>query len=460
MSTKLLETISTLSERAQELAQPDESRSPIWDIYNNQWHPASNPGGYVSIGVAENTLMRDELCDYINSTPKVTGEAFTYGDGPTGTKRLRKAVARFLNRKLDPVVPVDFEHVVVTNGVSTAIEHTSWTFCNPGDGFLLGQPYYGSFIADMNLRPNVEVIKVPFQDVDPMSLAGVANYEKAILSARERGVAVKALMLCSPHNPLGRCYSRETIIEYLQLCEKYQIHFVSDEIYALSVWKNQHDTNPPPVDFTSVLSIPLDGIINPSLVHVLYGMSKDFGANGLRLGYIISQHNPAFLKALIEICIYSYSSSVSEIIAADILENDEWVDRFIATNQARLSENHSFVVQFLKRHNIPYSHGSNAAFFLWADLGQAYSRRQIMKENANEDLTKRVMNLLLQNKVFLASGANFGAERPGVFRMVFSQPKPYLEEALKRVVEALGLDTAISDAVQKAEMLELGKSKL
>ena len=83
-----------------------------------------------------------------------------------------------------------------------------------------------------------------------------------------------------------------------------------------------------------------------------------------------------------------------------------------------------------------------------------------MKENANEDLTKRVMNLLLQNKVFLASGANFGAERPGVFRMVFSQPKPYLEEALKRVVEALGLDTAISDAVQKAEMLELGKSKL
>lgn len=459
MPTERLETISTLSERAKKLAKPDENRSPIWDIYNNQWHPQDNPDGYVNIGVAENTLMRDELRDYINSTTKVTGDAFTYGDGPTGGKRLRKAVARFLNRKLDPVVPLSFEHVVVTNGVSHAIEHTSWAFCNPGDGYLLGHPYYGAFIADLNLRPNVEVVKVTFQDLDPMSLAGVANYEKAILSARQRGVKVKALMFCSPHNPLGRCYSRETIIEYLRLCQKYQIHFVSDEIYAFSVWKNKHDTNPPPVDFTSVLSISLDGIIDPSLVHVLYGMSKDFGANGLRLGYIISQHNPAFLKALVEVCIYSYSCSVAEIIAANILEDDAWVDRFLETNRKRLSENHSFVVQFLNKHNIPYSPGSNAAFFLWANLGEAYSRRNANRDNGDDDVTKKIMGLLLQNKVFLASGANFGAELPGVFRIVFSQPKPYLEEALKRVVEALGLDAAPA-VVNKVEKLGLRNGKL
>jgi 1-aminocyclopropane-1-carboxylate synthase len=456
MSAKHLEAISTLSGRAQECARPDENRNPIWDIYNNQWHPQNNPDGYVSIGVAENTLMRDELRDYINLTTKVTGDAFTYGDGPTGGKRLRKAVARFLNRKLSPTVPLNLEHVVITNGVSHSIEHASWAFCNPGDGFLLGHPYYGAFIADINLRPNVEVVNVTFQDIDPLSLAGVANYEKAILSAKQRGVTVRALMLCSPHNPLGRCYSRETIIEYLRLCEKYQIHFVCDEIYAFSVWKNKHDTNPPPVEFTSVLSIPLDGIIEPSLVHVLYGMSKDFGANGLRVGYIISQHNPAFLKALVEVSIYSYASAVAEIIAANILEDDEWVDNFIETNQSRLSENHSFVVEFLNKHQISYSPGSNAAFFLWVNLGEAYLRGKA-NQYKDQDITKEVMGLLLNNRVFLANGSNFGAETPGVFRIVFSHPKPYLEEALKRVVEAIGLDD-VPEVVENVEKLALGKN--
>ncbi|KAK5056621.1 hypothetical protein LTR84_012153 [Exophiala bonariae] len=435
---KTPEAISTLSVRAQELAKPDEDKSPIWDIYNNQWHPQNNPEGYVSLGVAENVLMRDELQDYINRTTKVTGDAFTYGDGPTGSKRLRKAVARFLNRRISPEAQLTFEHVVITNGVSHAIEHVSWAFCNPGDGFLLGHPYYGAFIADIELRPNVDVVKVAFDEIDPMSLAAVANYEKAILSARERGVTVKAVMLCSPHNPLGRCYSRETIIEYLRLCQKYQIHFVSDEIYAFSVWKNKHDTHPPPVEFTSVLAIPLEGIIKPSLVHVLYGMSKDFGANGLRVGFIISQHNQALLKALVDVSIYSYASSVAEIIAANILEDDEWVDAFIETNQSKLSENHSFVVKFLQRHKISYSPGSNAAFFLWADLGAKYLQTKAATDNS-EDVTKEVMRLLLKNKVFLASGYHFGAETAGLFRIVFSHPKPYLEEALERVIEAIGL---------------------
>ena len=456
MTTDHSQGISSLSDRAQACARPDSTRNPLWDIYKNQWHPQDNPDGYVSIGVAENTLMRTELQDYINQTTKVTEGAFTYGDGPKGGKRLRRAVSRFLNRKLDPVIPLNWEHVVVTNGVSHAIEHAAWAFCNPGDGFLLGQPYYAAFIPDINLRPGVEVVKVTFEDVDPMSSNGVSSYEKAILSAKERGVTVKALMLCSPHNPLGRCYSRDTIVAFLRLCQKYQIHLVSDEIYALSVWKNKHDFDPPPVDFTSVLSIPLDGIIDPSLVHVLYGMSKDFGANGLRVGYIISQHNEAFLQALVEVTIYSYASSVAEVIAANILEDDEWVDHYIETNQSRLSENHSFVVDFLNKHQISYSPGSNAAFFIWADLGKSYLRRNGSQQDSM-DVTKEVMGLLLKNKVFLGSGSNFGSEKPGIFRIVFSHPRPYLDEALKRITITLGLDE-VEGASKDMDSLNVGQN--
>lgn len=58
----------------------------------------------------------------------------------------------------------------------------------------------------------------------------------------------------------------------MKLCQKYQIHLVSDEIYALSVWDNPEARDAPP--FTSVLSIDTTGIVDPSLVHAMWGMSK------------------------------------------------------------------------------------------------------------------------------------------------------------------------------------------
>ena len=58
----------------------------------------------------------------------------------------------------------------------------------------------------------------------------------------------------------------------MKLCQKYQIHLISDEIYALSVFKNEEAADAAP--FTSILSIDPAGIIDPSLVHVIWGMSK------------------------------------------------------------------------------------------------------------------------------------------------------------------------------------------
>ncbi|KIW22597.1 uncharacterized protein PV07_10880 [Cladophialophora immunda] len=434
--------VASLSRRAQECTKPPQT--PLWHIYTDQWHPSADPGGYVNVGVAENTLMHAELEAYIQTSTHVPQAAFTYGDGPRGSKRLRKAVARFLNRRLRPVLPLEMEHVVVTNGVSHSIEHTSWAFCNPGDGFLLGRPHYRAFIPDISLRPGVEVLTVSFGSIDPMSADAVARYEDAILAARDRGVHARALMLCSPHNPLGRCYSRDALVTYMRLCQKYQIHLVSDEIYTFSTWTNRHDSSPPPVEFISVLSIPAEGLIDPLLVHVLWGMSKDFGANGLRVGYIISQHNEAFREALLEVAIYSYASSVAEHIAANMLEDDAWVDNYIQTNQDRLAESYGFAVEFLNSHHIPYTPGANAAFFLWVDLGKAYLERHPERRPSasaaqlDDGASAEIMQLLMQNKVFLGSGAVFGAETPGLFRLVFSHPRPYIEEALKRIAKAMG----------------------
>src|SRR5271154_455108 len=62
------------------------------------------------------------------------------------------------------------------------------------------------------------------------------------------------------------------MVEYMRFCQKHQIHLVSDEIYALTTFPTEDIPNPTP--FTSLLSIPKDNLIDPSLCHVLHGMSK------------------------------------------------------------------------------------------------------------------------------------------------------------------------------------------
>ncbi len=61
---------------------------------------------------------------------------------------------------------------------------------------------------------------------DVVGMAAVSHHEKALIKAEQMGTKVKALMLCNPHNPLGKCYSKEVTEAYLALCSKYNIHFI------------------------------------------------------------------------------------------------------------------------------------------------------------------------------------------------------------------------------------------
>jgi aspartate/methionine/tyrosine aminotransferase len=411
----------------------------MWDIFSNVWDPSTNPGGYVNVGVAENALMHNELLEFINKKLELPAKYLTYNDGGGGSIRLRRAMCQFLNQHLNPFTPLDPDHLVVTNGVSSAIEHISWAFTDPGEGILLGRPYYGTFIMDMSMRFGASVVPVNFDEIDPLSTQSVAKYEKALLDFQQKtGKRVRALMLCHPHNPLGRCYSRKTLIEIMRLCQKYRINLISDEIYALSVWENTVDEKdtPPAVEFESALSIDTRGIIDPQLVHVLWGMSKDFGANGIRVGVVISQANLHVQQALKGASLYTYASGISDHLAALLLEDSQFTDAYIKENSLRLGDSYAYTVRFVKSHGIEHAPGCNAAFFLWVNLGKAY-RRLHPEIPESEEVGEKVMGLLLSRRVFLASGALFGAERDGWFRIVFSQHRGHLEEALGRIIAAL-----------------------
>ena len=64
-----------------------------------------------------------------------------------------------------------------------------------------------------------------------------------IKELKKGGHQVKAFIHCNPNNPLGDIYGEETTLNLMRVCKKHQIHFISDEIYALSIFKTKGQEN-------------------------------------------------------------------------------------------------------------------------------------------------------------------------------------------------------------------------
>lgn len=101
----------------------------------------------------------------------------------------------------------------------------------------------------------------------------------------------------------GRCFSQEALETLLQFASRHHLHVISDEVYGLSTFGDlvvhTHDDTQYQQGFLSLLSFPdLDQVIDPSLVHVTYSISKDFCMNGLRMGFVIDQHNSELRNVL------------------------------------------------------------------------------------------------------------------------------------------------------------------
>jgi aspartate/methionine/tyrosine aminotransferase len=431
-STSELPANMALSERAALAAQPSNS-SLISRVLQDPWHARNNPSGYVSFGLAENSLMHERLRQHVQENFVLPANTCTYGDGFTGSQRLKTAISRLLNRYLDPAISLEADHVIVTNGCSSALEQLAWALANPGEGFLLGRPYYTRLNMAPSLRAGAKIVPVDFGEAD--TLESIEAYKQAILKAEASGQKIAGLLLCNPHNPLGRCYPRETLINILRLCQRHRIHLISDEIYALSVWSNDTGDETAMAPFESCLSLATSDIINPSLVHVVWGMSKDFGANGFRVGAIISPHNPTLRESLLQGAIYSSISSISDHVACNLLEDEKWIDEYLLENRRRLAEHYGIVTSWATRHGIEFAGGVNAGFFLWLNFGDAYRARCGSK--VVTDVEAEITRAFLEAKVFVAPGSSFGAERPGWFRLVFSVAKPTLEEGLSRILGVL-----------------------
>lgn len=358
--------------------------------------------------------------------------------------RFPHAYATHLNEYLQPHQPITADDIRVVNGATSMHSVLAWALADPGEAFLTSRPVYGRFVLDMGHMSEVDVVYADTAADNCFTEDVVPAFEKALKDSAEAGIKIKVLLIVNPNNPTGehtlpsrailrtdqktcagKCYPREVLVSLMKLCQKHRIHLFSDELYACSVFDSGEETAVP---FTSVLSIDPSGLIDPDLLHVEVGFSKDFGASGLRIGALVTR-SKAVLDAVEVVTRFFEPAGPSLAIATAMLEDRNWTRSFLKTSCEQLAVAYKHVTAGLQDIGIEYLPGTNAGFFVWINLSPYLPSDLDGEENAEFALAKKLMAA----GVFLNPKEEKSAQ-PGWFRLVYTQEADTITEALKRFV--------------------------
>ena len=301
------------------------------------------------------------------------------------------------------------DEVLMSPCVVTGLRLCVRTMTKPGDGVLITTPVYGPFYASIRANGRRVVESPLVRDAQGRFAMNLPDIEAKLSS----GVA-KAVMLCSPHNPCGRAWSREELAAVVALCRRYGAGLVCDEIHADFVFApNRHH---------SILSIE-DA---RDIAVMLCAASKTFNVAGLQQSAIVCPN--AQLRGAIEqemdACgVRSGNAFALAATRAAYTECDAWLDGLMGY----LAGNRDLAVRYLGEH-LPQVRVTplEATYLMWLDCTALGLEQQ------------KLMDALLAHHLKVNDGLFFGEQGRGFVRLNIACPRAQLEAALQALCDALG----------------------
>ncbi|XP_030844900.1 probable inactive 1-aminocyclopropane-1-carboxylate synthase-like protein 2 [Strongylocentrotus purpuratus] len=408
----------------------------------NTYHPTRNPKGIISFALAQNRLCGDLMLEQVKKLDlsECDGAALLQYQDIRGMPAFRKAIADFLKDYTNSPQDIDPDKIRVCNGLTALTEVMAFILCDERDTILSPSPLYSGIVKDTGRRPNVNLHPIHLsskpgaEGEEPYTLT-VEHLERGYQEATQQGKRVRVLSLVNPLNPLGTVYTKPQIREYLQFAKRHNLHVLLDEIYLCSVYDQ---TKP----FCSVLSLREDEIPDLNRTHFMWSFSKDFCFNASKCGVLYSW-NEKVLEAATVLIDYHTVSSLIQITLTQILQNKEWLHNvYFKTCHERLREARDITMVTLDEMGVAYIKPT-AGFYIWADFSKFLGASTHAEE-------KSLCCHLLSCGVMILVSAGFYGNEPGWFRVLFCNPKPELEEGLKRLKEGClsykpGTGSAIAD---------------
>jgi len=309
-----------------------------------------------------------------------------------GLPELREAIAEYYKRFGLDTNP---EQVIVTAGVSEAIDLALRTVVEPGDGVLIPEPCYVSY-KPLSILCGAEVVTIPTNPDFKL------NYDRIRQYVNEKS---KVLIVNYPANPTGVSYSKKELEEIADAVLEFDLLVISDEIYAEFTYKGRH---------MSIAS--LNGM--EDRVVVLNGFSKAFAMTGLRIGYAIAPAD--VLLGMLKIHQYCMLCApiTGQIGALEALKCLDEVERIKAEYMRR----RNYVVKKLREVfdvNMP-----DGAFYVFPDISSTGM--------SSEEFAEK---LLIEKGVAVVPGNAFGECGEGYIRAAYAVKFERLKEAVERIID-------------------------
>ncbi|KAG2426355.1 hypothetical protein HXX76_013112 [Chlamydomonas incerta] len=415
------------------------------DAKSRQWSP-EDPEGNIILTVAENRISSDIVRDRLSqAAADFPEEALTYQD-MRGIPALRQALARLLESTFMKGISVDPDQLSVSAGAGAIIENLFHCIAGPGDVVLIPAPYYPAF--DNDLQVKCGVVPWPFHldegrplgpqlnaaaeaAADATAAASGSNGTESGSGPGSRRPRVAALLFTSPNNPLGTMYSRDTVVEMLRWCLEHEVHCVSDEIYGNSVFgEGASFTSAEVIARQEAAGLPHPERL-PDLLHVVWGMSKDFCASGLRVGCLHSR-NTQLNKALDNLGYFCAVANPVQWALAAALADTAWLTGFLDTNRRRMAAAYGQLEAALTAAGIPHV-TADSAMFCWVDL------RAWLPEPTWAGEAALWEEMCRECRVLLTPGEQCHAAEPGFFRVCWAwMPGDSLPVAVRRLAAHFG----------------------
>lgn len=349
----------------------------------------------ISLGVGEPDFV----------TPWSIRESCVYGleQGYTsytanrGLLELREEICALQKRNFN----IDYDpktNVLVTVGVSEALDIAMRAILTPGDEILIPEPCYVSYKACASLAGAIPVA-VPAKIENNFSITP-ADLEAHVTNK------TKALLIGYPNNPTGAILTKEQLMDIAKFAQEHDLIVISDEIYGdLTYGGERH-----------VCFAGLPGMKDRTIL--LNGFSKAYAMTGWRIGYAMS--NPAIISAMTKIHQYTMLCApiTAQIAAVEALRHGEKYMK-------------KMVSEYDKRRRLIYDGLTNAGLKCFEPKGAFY----IFPDITSTGLTSEEFaeQLLMKEHVALVPGTAFGQCGEGYVRCSYATSVTKISEAIARI---------------------------
>lgn len=317
-----------------------------------------------------------------------------------------EAVTRWMERRHS--WPIKRDWVVTTPGVVPALHMLVKSFSVPGDQVIVQTPVYYPFFSAIT-RNDRQILDNPLRLQDGFYVMDLADLERKVTPQ------TKMLLLCSPHNPVGRVWSEGELRAIGEFCLSRNILVVSDEVHHDIVYPGHRH-----VPFASISSQFADHSVTCT------GASKSFNLAGLQMSNIIIP-NPS-LADQFTATVRSSGINLPGIFGVAATEAayrhcEPWLEELIRYLKGNLDLLNLYTDERIPGLKVVQPQGT---YLVWLDF-----RGCGIPESALADFVRQ------EARIGLEAGTIFGAKEAGFERMNIACPRSILAEALSRIEQAL-----------------------